>query len=72
MTDAELLERNWGRALVHESGHAIMAVLEGIECRGICYNKTLNKFCAVTMLPPDSQYNKKHYLFLTASLLSLK
>jgi hypothetical protein len=52
---------------VHESGHAIMAVLKGILCRGIFHNKTVNKFCAITDLPPESAYSKQHYLFLTAS-----
>lgn len=67
MTDEELLEENWGRALVHESGHALMAVLEDIHCRGVFYDKTVNRFCAITDLPPESEYSTKHYLFLTAS-----
>jgi hypothetical protein len=70
MKDTELLERNWGRGLVHESGHALMAVLENIDCRGICYNKTSNKFCAITMLPARPAYEKKHYMFLAASSAS--
>jgi hypothetical protein len=67
MTDDELLELNWGRALVHESGHALMAAQKDIPCRGIYYNKTVNKFCAVVDLPPESAYSKEHYLFLAAS-----
>jgi hypothetical protein len=63
----EVLEETWGRALVHESGHALMAVLEDIPCRGIHFDKTVKKFCAITDLPRDSEYSKKHYLFLTAS-----
>ena len=67
MTDEELLELNWGRALVHEGGHALMALREGIHCHGIFYDKTAKKFCAITDLPPESEYSKKHYLFLTGS-----
>jgi hypothetical protein len=63
----KVLEEMWGRALVHESGHALMAVLEDIPCRGIHFDKTDNKFCAITDLPQVSEYSKKHYLFLTAS-----
>ena len=68
MTDwNKVLEETWGRALVHESGHALMAVLLGIPCHGIHYDKTANKFCAITDLPPESEYSNKHYSFLTAS-----
>jgi hypothetical protein len=66
MSDAELLEEHWGRALVHESGHALFAVLEDIPCYGIRFDKTAKKFCATVELPPESAYTKKHYLFLTA------
>ena len=44
MTDEELLEEKWGRVLVHESGHALMAVLKGIHCHGIYYDRTANQF----------------------------
>jgi hypothetical protein len=68
MTDDELLETNWGRALVHESGHALMAVLQGIPCHGIFYNKTINKFCVLADVPADfNEYSKKDYLFSMAS-----
>jgi hypothetical protein len=67
MTDEELLEENWGRALVHESGHALMAVPLGVPCYGIYFHKTANKFCAIADLPPESGYSDVHYLFLTAS-----
>jgi len=33
------MEQEWGRAFVHESGHALMAVLQGILCDGIYYQK---------------------------------
>jgi hypothetical protein len=61
------MEEQWGRAFVHESGHALMAVLQGIPCHGIYYEKTMKKFCAVNDLPQPSEYSKKHFLFLTAS-----
>jgi hypothetical protein len=63
----KVLEETWGRALVHESGHALMAVLQGIPCHGVHFDKTANRFCAITDLPPESEYSNKHYLFLTAS-----
>jgi hypothetical protein len=44
-----------------------MALREGIHCHGIFYDKTAKKFCAITDLPPESEYSKKHYLFLTGS-----
>lgn len=68
VTDWEkVMEENWGRAFVHESGHALMAVLQNIPCHGIYFQKNTNKFCALTNLPPESEYSKEHYLFLTAS-----
>lgn len=66
MTDDELLETNWGRALVHECGHALIAVLQGITCHGVFWNKTVNKFCVLADVPADfSQYSKNHFLFST-------
>jgi hypothetical protein len=62
-----VMEREWGRAFVHESGHALMAVLQEISCHGIYYEKGINKFCTLTNLPPASELSEKHYLFLTAS-----
>lgn len=63
------MEKEWGRAFVHESGHALMAVLQGIPCHGICYEFRSDKgnFCAITDLPVPEEYSKKHFLFLTAS-----
>src|SRR5712671_6633242 len=62
------MEEEWGRAFVHESGHALMAVLQGIPCYGIYYEKDSRKFCAlIEPLPPPAHFSKKHYLFLAAS-----
>jgi hypothetical protein len=63
----KVLEETWGRALVHESGHALMAALQEIPCRGIYYDKTARKFSVIADLPMESEYTKKHYIFLTAS-----
>jgi hypothetical protein len=64
----EKMEKEWGRAFVHESGHALMAVLQGIPCHGIYYELDSNKFCAlIEPLPPPSEFVKRHYLFLAAS-----
>ena len=61
------LEDEWGRALVHESGHALMAVLQGIVCHGIYFLKDGKKACAlINPLPQPSEYSRKHYLFLAA------
>jgi hypothetical protein len=64
MTDSEKLEANWGRVLVHESGHALAAVLQEIPCHGIYWKKSVNKFC--TLSPDPAEYNRKDFVFLAA------
>jgi hypothetical protein len=66
MTDEEKLENQWGRALVHECGHALMAIRQKIPCDGIYYMKTYRKLCNVAYLPPVSGYSTEHFLFHTA------
>jgi hypothetical protein len=44
----ETMEAEWERAFAHESGHALMAVLQGIPCHGICFEKDSGKFCTLT------------------------
>jgi hypothetical protein len=61
------MEQEWGRAFVHESGHALMAVLKKIPCHGIFYEKQSGKFCALTDMPSSTELSQEHYLFLTAS-----
>jgi hypothetical protein len=57
----------WRRVFVHESGHALMAILQGITCYGIFFLKDAKKACTLTPpLPPRSEYSKAHYLFLAA------
>jgi len=62
------MEQEWGRAFVHESGHALMAVLQGISCHGIYYQRTENggKFCTLIPPKPPSERTKEDYLFLAA------
>ena len=68
------MEQEWGRAFVHESGHALMAVLQGILCQGIYYQRTEKggKFC--TLIPPKqpSERTKEDYLFLAAGAAAEK
>jgi hypothetical protein len=66
MTEEEKLEAQWGRALVHESGHALMAVQQKVPCDGVYYNKTYRKLCNVAYLPPVSGYSTEHFLFHSA------
>ena len=43
--------------LVHESGHALMAVVHDIECPGICYERGAGKFCTPGRSPnPPEQW----------------
>jgi hypothetical protein len=64
LPDDELLERHWGRAIVHESGHALIAVLKKIPCHGIFWDKTANKFCVLADVPDDfNEYSNEHYIF---------
>jgi hypothetical protein len=61
----EVMEEKWGRPFVHESGHAIMAILQGIPLRGIYFLKESKKFAVIVDLPPDvKSFTKAHFLFL--------
>jgi hypothetical protein len=66
MTDSEMLEANWGHPLVHESGHALAAILQGIPCYGIYWKKGVStgKFCALS--PEPTEYDRKYFVFLAA------
>jgi hypothetical protein len=61
------MEAEWERAFAHESGHALMAVLQGIPCHGICFEKDSGTFCTLTPLPSPGELSKKDYLFFAAS-----
>jgi hypothetical protein len=62
------MEQEWGRAFVHESGHALMAMLQGVLCHGIYYQRTENggKFCTLIPPKPPNERTKEDYLFLAA------
>lgn len=66
-------ELNLEQALVHESGHALMAVLQGIACLGICFDRSERKFCALGP-PPKSpeQWSRQDYLFSAAGVAAEK
>jgi hypothetical protein len=67
MDNLDELERRWGRAFVHESGHAIIAISRGIPCFGIYYDKTKQQFCTANDLPEsETEYTKDHFLMLVA------
>jgi hypothetical protein len=62
------VEEEWGRAFVHESGHALMATLQRIRCHGIYYQRSEKggKFCTLIPPKPADERTKKDYLFLAA------
>jgi hypothetical protein len=52
--------------LVHESGHALAAILQGIPCYGIYWKKGVGtgKFCALS--PDPTEHDRKYFVFLAA------
>jgi hypothetical protein len=61
------MRAEWERAFVNESGHALMAVLQGIPCEGIYLERISGKFCTLTPLPSPGELSRKDYLFIAAS-----
>ena len=62
-----ILSDDWNRVFLHESGHALMAVLEGIPCYGVFFQNDVKKACTLIQpLPNPSQYTHGQYLFLAA------
>jgi len=61
MDKQKQMEEDVRRALLHESGHAVMAVLQKIKCDGIYYLKDRKKFCTIAYFPP--QLSKGDYVF---------
>lgn len=57
--EAEMEER-WVPVFVHESGHALMAVLQGINCDGIFYEMDSKKFCTLVEGPTGEPSNKDY------------
>jgi len=62
------MEKEWGRAFVHESGHAVMATLQEIPCHGVYYQRSEKggKFCTLIPPKPAPERTQKDYLFLAA------
>jgi hypothetical protein len=70
----EKMEEEWGPTFVHESGHALMAVLCEIPCHGICFERGNEggKFCSVIPTTSPEQRSKKDYLVLAAGVAAEK
>jgi hypothetical protein len=61
----ELVAPHWSRVFLHESGHALMAVRQGVTCYGVAYRS--DKDTAFTSVPPlPTQKTDAHRLFLGA------
>lgn len=62
------MEKEWERAFVHESGHALMATLQEIPCHGVYYQRSENggKFCTLIPPKPSDDRTTKDYLFSAA------
>ena len=61
----EQMEAEWGPALAHESGHALMALLRGIPCYGIYFERGQGRFCAITG-NSSGNHSKDDYLVSVA------
>jgi hypothetical protein len=60
-------EKDWCHALIHESGHAVMAALQRIHCYGIFLRQAGMRAAAlIEPLPAPSDLSNGHYLFLVA------
>jgi hypothetical protein len=61
------VEEDWYHALIHESGHAVMAAMQAIHCYGVFLRQNKIRACTlIEPLPPSSRLSDKHYLFLAA------
>lgn len=61
------MNEDWSHAYIHESGHAVMAILQTIRCHGIFLLQGTIKACAlVDPLPHPLALSNEHRLFLAA------
>ena len=67
MNCEEKMEKVWGPVLAHESGHALMALVQGIPCHGIFAVKEHLKFCAIYGSYPPGR-SKNDYLVSAAGV----
>lgn len=65
----EKMEQEWGPVLAHESGHALMAILYGIPCHGICFEKGVDggRFCAL-LGQSHAEKSQRDYLVSAAGV----
>jgi len=66
MNREEKMEQEWGPVFAHESGHALMALLQGIPCFAICAEKEELMFCTSYAGSPADQMTHKDYLVSAA------
>jgi hypothetical protein len=68
------MEAEWGPVFVHESGHALMALLCEVPCHGIYLERggEAGRFCS--LIPPvrPEQMSKKNYLVSAAGVAAEK
>lgn len=64
------MEQEWGATFVHESGHALMAVIQGIDCYGIYLERCAdgNRFCALFPHKGPGEWSSKDYLVSAAGV----
>jgi hypothetical protein len=65
----KVMEEHWGKPIAHESGHALIAVLMGVDCQGIYFEVNEGEsgnFCALT--PPfESETSSRNELLVLAA-----
>lgn len=64
------MEKEWGPTFVHESGHALMAVIQGVSCHGIAFQRNRDGGMFCSLLPPvdTEQRSNKDYLISAAGV----
>ena len=60
-------EEDWSHALIHESGHAVMAAMQAIRCYGVFLQQAKIKACTlVDPLPASLDLSNEQRLYLAA------